>query len=87
MNRLGLQVKDSAVCGITTPEVGSSLRTRSGTTGMITIPLGAIINGAILMRIGVANLVIMIATAVEFVVCERWASVITVGTGQPVADC
>ena len=99
MNRLGLQVKDSAVCGITTPEVGSSLRTRSGTTGMITIPLGAIINGAILMRIGVANLVIMIATAVEFVVCvkgglvlsqlalgNRWLIVeFTVSTGQPVA--
>ena len=35
---------------------------------MITAPLGAITNGAILMRIGVASLEIMTATAVEFVV-------------------
>ena len=38
---------------------------------MITAPLGAITNGAILMRIGVASLEIMTATAVEFVVCVK----------------
>ena len=65
------------MCGIGIPIAGFLLRTRNGTTGMSTIPRGAIINGAITMMIGVVNLAITIATAVEIVVCVKGGLVLS----------